>query len=204
MFSPSKSPSSPCFSWRVVPKQEKRISIYIRRVQKWLGNRRDGRLMYQHMLRQKSLSSLNSLWEPSFPALNTHRPFPTLSFKYAHPLYLLIARLGPGILFRLPSISYFVVQSLSCVRLFGTPWTAAHQASLSFTICWSLLKRMSIELVMLSNHLILFRPLLLLPSTFPSIRVFFQRVDSLHQVANVLELQLQGQSFQWIFRVDFL
>ena len=159
--------------------------------------------MYQHMLRQKSLSSLNSLWEPSFPALNTHRPFPTLSFKYVHPLYLLIACLGPGILFRLPSLSYFVVQSLSSVRLFATPWTAAHQASLSLTISWSLLKCVSIELVMPSNHLILFRPLIL-PSTFPSIRVFFQWVDSSHQVAKVLELQLQHQSFQWIFRVDFL
>ena len=65
-----------------------------------------------------------------------------------------------------------VVQSLSCVRLFATPWTAAHQASLYFTVCWSLLKLMSIESVMPSNHLILCRPLLLLPSIFPSIRVF--------------------------------
>ena len=65
-----------------------------------------------------------------------------------------------------------VVQSLSCVRLFLTPWTAARQASLSITISQSLLKLMSIELVMPSNHLILCRPLLLLPSIFPSIRVF--------------------------------
>ena len=66
-----------------------------------------------------------------------------------------------------------VVQLLSRVHLFGqTPWTAAHQASLSFTISWSLPKLTSIELVMPSNHLILCRPLLLLPSTFPSIRVF--------------------------------
>ena len=156
------------------------------------------------MLRQKSLSSLNSLWEPSFPALNTHRPFPTLSFKYVHPLYLLIACLGPGILFQLPSLFYFVVQSLSCVWLLVTPRTAAVQASLSFTISWSLLKHMSIELVIPSNHLIFFHPLLLLPSTFPSIRVFLQWVDSSHQVAKVLELQLQLQSFQWIFRVDFI
>ena len=56
--------------------------------------------------------------------------------------------------------------------LFATPWTAAHQASLSFTITQSLLKLMSIESVMLSDHLILCRPLLLLPSIFPSIRVF--------------------------------
>ena len=53
-----------------------------------------------------------------------------------------------------------------------TPWTAAHQASLSFTISWSLLKLMSIELAMPSNHLILCCPLLLLPSIFPSTRVF--------------------------------
>ena len=64
------------------------------------------------------------------------------------------------------------VQSLSHVRLFATPWTAAHQASLSITNSWSLLKLMSIELMMPSNHLILCHPLLLLPSIFPSIRVF--------------------------------
>ena len=64
------------------------------------------------------------------------------------------------------------VQSLSCVGLFTTPWTAALQASLSITNSQSLLKLISIELVMPSNHLILCRPLLLLPSIFPSIRVF--------------------------------
>ena len=65
-----------------------------------------------------------------------------------------------------------VVQSLGSVRLFSTPWTAACQASLSFTVSWSLLKFMSLESVMLSNHLILCLPLLLLPSIFPSIRGF--------------------------------
>ena len=64
------------------------------------------------------------------------------------------------------------VQSLSHVRLFVTPWTAARQDSLSITNSWSLLKLMSIELVIPSNHLILCCPLLLLPSIFPSIRVF--------------------------------
>ena len=64
-------------------------------------------------------------------------------------------------------------------------------------------KLMSIELIMPSNHLILYCPLLLPPSIFPSIRVF-QWVGSLHQVAKVLEFQLQHQSFQWIFRTDFL
>ena len=64
------------------------------------------------------------------------------------------------------------VQSLSRLRLFATPWTAARQASLSITNSRSSLKLMSVESVMSSNHLILCRPLLLLPSIFPSIRVF--------------------------------
>ena len=65
-----------------------------------------------------------------------------------------------------------VVQSLSCVRLSVTPWTAEHQASLFFSISQSLLKLMFIDLVMPPNHLFLCHPLLLLPSIFPSIRVF--------------------------------
>ena len=64
------------------------------------------------------------------------------------------------------------VQSLSRVRLSATPWTAARQASLSITNSWSLLKLLSVESVMPSNHLILCHPLLLPPSIFPSIRVF--------------------------------
>ena len=63
-------------------------------------------------------------------------------------------------------------QSFSRVWLFTNPWTAAHQASLSITYSWSLLKLMCVELMMPSNHLILCHPLLLLPSIFPSIRVF--------------------------------
>ena len=63
------------------------------------------------------------------------------------------------------------VQSLSCVQLFATPGTAAHQASLSFTISQSFIKLMSIESVMLSNHLDFCQPLHFLPSVFPSIRV---------------------------------
>ena len=66
----------------------------------------------------------------------------------------------------------FVVQLFNHVQFFATPWTAARQASLSFTISQNLLKLMSIVLVMPSNHLILCHPLLLLPSVFPSIRVF--------------------------------
>ena len=67
---------------------------------------------------------------------------------------------------------YVSVQSLSHVQLFATPWTAGHQASLSITNSQSLPKPMSIESVIPSNHLILCHPLLLLPSIFPSIRVF--------------------------------
>ena len=66
----------------------------------------------------------------------------------------------------------YLVESLSCVQLFVTPWTVVHQAYLSITNSQRLLKLMSIELVMPSNHLILCCPLLLLPSTFPSLRVF--------------------------------
>ena len=64
------------------------------------------------------------------------------------------------------------VQPLSCVQLFETPWTAAHQASLSFTISRSLFKLMRTESMMPSNHLLLCHPLLLLPSIFPSIKIF--------------------------------
>ena len=73
----------------------------------------------------------------------------------------------------LQRITISSVQLLSCVWLFAIPLTAAHQASLSITNSWSLLKLMSIESVMPSSHLILCRPLLLPPSIFPSIRGFF-------------------------------
>ena len=71
-----------------------------------------------------------------------------------------------------PVVYSTVVQLLSCVQFFATPWTATHQASLSFPISQSLLRLMSIESVIPSNHLILCHPLLLLPSVFASIRVF--------------------------------
>ena len=87
------------------------------------------------------------------------------------------------------------VQLFSHVWLSVTPWTAACQGSLSIINSRSLIELMSIEWVMPSNHLILCRPLLLLTSIFPSIRVF-SNVSSTHQVAKVLELQLQHQSFQ--------
>ena len=115
------------------------------------------------------------------------------------------------------------VWSLSHAQLFAIPWTAAHKTFLSFNISWNflkvmsnvlqpyrlqhtrlpqsftnsltLLKVMSFESVMPSNHLILCRPLLLPSSIFPSIRVFSNESSS-HQVAKVLEFQLQHQSFQ--------
>ena len=83
----------------------------------------------------------------------------------------------------------------------ATPWTAAYQAS--FNISQSLLKLMSIESVMPSSHLLLCHPLLFLLSIFPSNRLF-SNVCDMNQVAKVLELQLQHQSFQWRFRTDFL
>ena len=94
------------------------------------------------------------------------------------------------------------VQLLSPVQLFATPWTAARQASLSITNSQNLLKLMSIESVMPSNHLILCGPLSLPPTIFPSIRVF----------SNVSVLRIRWpkywcfshQSFRWIFRIDFI
>ena len=94
----------------------------------------------------------------------------------------------------LPPTGRAAVQLLSRVRFFETPWTAAHQASLSFTISQSLLKLMPIESVMPPNHLILHRFLLILPSIFPSIRVFSNE-SALHQTAKAMELQFQHQSF---------
>jgi len=85
----------------------------------------------------------------------------------------------------------------------ATPWTAEYQAFLSITNSQSLLKLMSIESVMPSNHLILS---FLSPPAFnlSQHQSFFKWVSSSHQVAKVLEFQLQYQSFQWIFKTDFL
>ena len=102
----------------------------------------------------------------------------------------------------LGSTLLFVVQLLSHVWLFAAPWTAARQASLSITNSWSLLTHVH----WVGDVIQPSRPLL-----FPSPPAFnlsqhqglFQRVSSSHQVAKVLEFQLQHQSFQWIFRVDF-
>ena len=115
-----------------------------------------------------SWPSLCLLWKTfssrkiHFMAFNlTYNPWPTLFCKVVSGVFLnWQLRFSQS------------VQSLSHVWLYGTPWTAAHQASLSIANSRTLLKLMSIELVMPSNHLILYCPLLLLPSVFPSISVF--------------------------------
>ena len=99
------------------------------------------------------------------------------------------AQLGLSLPWSILSITFSSVQLLSRVRLFATPWTAAHQASLSITNSQSLLKLMSIELVMPFNHIILCRGLHP-PSILPQHQGLFKWVSSCHQVAKVLEFQL--------------
>ena len=103
----------------------------------------------------------------------------------------------------LPVDKFSSVQSLSHVWLFATPWISARQASLSITNCRSSLRVMSIESVMPSSHLLLCRPLLLLPPIPLSIRVFSNE-STLHDVAKVLEFQLQHHCFQRNPRADLL
>ena len=94
------------------------------------------------------------------------------------------------------TIRHFVVQSLGHVQLSVTPWTAACQVFLSFTISWSLLKFMSIELVMPPNQLILCHLILLLPSIFPSIRFFSNKMalqsTEASSSASFLSMNIQG------------
>ena len=96
------------------------------------------------------------------------------------------------------------IQSLSPTWLFVTPWTAAHQASLSITNSWRLLKFMSIKLVRPPNHLILCHPLLFPPSIFPSIRVFSNESVLRIRWPKYWSFIFNIKSFQWIFRTDFL
>ena len=98
--------------------------------------------------------ALFTLWIPHFPKLSlslSWRLISSMAFEFQFAV---------------------VVQLLSCIWLFATPWTSPCQASLSFTIAWSCLKLMSIKLMVPSNHLILCCALLLLPTIFPSVRVF--------------------------------
>ena len=101
------------------------------------------------------------------------------------------------------SPDHVVVQLLSWVQLFATPWTIVHQASLSFTISQSLLKFMSIELVMPSSYLILCHPLLL-PSIFPRIRVFSNELDLCIRWPKYWSFSFSISPSKWIFRIDFL
>ena len=107
---------------------------------------------------------------PSGPTL-TGQHHPSIPAQLSEPLsyFIIIIIIGGG---GYSCDCFSSVQSLSHIRLFVTPWTAAHQASLSITSSRKLLKLMSIKSVIPSNHLILCHPLLLLPSVFPSIRVF--------------------------------
>ena len=91
-------------------------------------------------------------------------------------------------------VGHVICKYFHPVCIFATPWMEAHQASLFFTVSWSLLKLMTIESVMPSNHLTLCHPVILLPSIFPSIRIF-SNVSS-YQLSKLLELQFQHQSFQ--------
>ena len=107
------------------------------------------------------------------------------------------------------NFAFVVVQSLSCSWLFVTSWTTAHQAPLSSTISWSLLKFVSIDLVLLSNHLILHLPFLLLPSIIPSLsQGLFQWVGSSHYVVKILEFSFSispSNEYSWLisFRIDW-
>ena len=143
--------------------------------------------IFQHL--HMIIAQVNKLTTASWETLSQKHPAKLCTFEWKF--------------FRTNASLVLVVQSLSRVQLLATPWTAAGQASLSFTISWSLLKLMSTESMMPSNHLILCPSLLVLPSIFPSSSLF-QWVSFSCRVAKVLELQLQNQSFQWIFRVDFL
>ena len=95
-----------------------------------------------------------------------------------------------------------VVQPLSCVQLFATLWTSAHQASLSFTVSQSFLKLMSIESMMPSNQLIFCLPFSSCPQSFLASGSF--SVSLLFESDGWSKLEFQHQSFQWIFRIDFL
>ena len=113
---------------------------------------------------------------PALKPLSARRPIPHLSSFLRH-----VPKLQAWLIIVL-------VQSLSPVQLFSTPWAAALWASLSFTISWSLFKLTSIESVMPSNHLVLCRPLLLLLSILPSIRVW-SRLYTIQSVYEVCSLK---------------
>ena len=147
----------------------------------------------------ESLSFMLYFWHQHASSCNIDRQLSS-SFASGHTVRL---HFSASLAVKLEPSLQLVVQLLSLVWLFVTPWTATGQASLSFTISWSLLKLMSTESMMPSNHLIL------LPPSLPALNLsqhqgLFQWARSSHLLAKVLEVQLQHQSFQWIFRVGFL
>ena len=116
----------------------------------------DGHLGCFHVL---FWGKLHTVFHSDWTNLHSHQQCTRIAFS-PHPLQNLLFIIW----------LFVVMKSISHVWLFETPWTAAHQASLSFSITWNLLKLLSIELVMPSNHLILYHPLLL-PLIFPNIQV---------------------------------
>ena len=127
-------------------------------------------------------------------------------FKYTFNKSLIKSQFCPLSKYILHFCQFSSVQSRSHVWLFVTPWTATHQASLSITNSWSLPKLIPIESVMPFNHPR--RQSLSSPSppafSLSQHQGLFKWVSSLHQVAKILEFQLQHQSFQWTPRTDFL
>ena len=157
-------------------------------------------------------SSTNRAWnqkspgKSEYPALRPWSMIQIFSSKRNHHSLekWLIPGLEQGTLedFVRSESKFSSAQLLSHVRLFASPWTAAHQASQSINNSRGLLKLMSIESVMPSNNLVLSSPS---PPAFnlSQHQGLFKWVSSSHQVAKVLEFQLQHQSFQWLFRTDF-
>ena len=142
---------------------------------------------HQHPeLAQTHVHPVSDAIQPSHPLLS-----PSL-ISWSQSLHLLRSRkaLNP---FMVTSVQFSSIQSLSRVQLFATPWTTARQASLFTTSSWSLPKLMSIELGWSLSAV-----------NFSQDHGLFWWVGSSHQVVKVLKLQLQHQSFQWIFRTDFL
>ena len=135
----------------------------------------------------------SATWEAPYP------PLPTTWFIHIITVYIWHSS------YRSKEKKCFSSVAQSCLT-FCNFWTAERQASLTITNSESLLKLMSIDLVMPSNHVILCHLLLILVICLQSFQASgsFPRVSSSHQVAKVLEFQLQHQSFQWLFKTDFL
>ena len=133
----------------------------------------------------------------SMPSLPVHHQLPEFTQTHIHALFcMFITKAGTS------QVQFSSVQSFSRIRLFVIPWIAAHQASLSITNSRSLPKLLSIKSVMPSSYLILLSPSP--PAPNPSQHQgLFQWVNSSHEVAKILEFQLQHQSFQWIFRTEY-